>query len=162
MFCLCFLGNLWESAQISFFINSSIPELHSITAYLLLHLAKTGNHNTPPHPSMTPSPHLPLPDPLRSRWGHFLFQELTKSSVEQVDPYRNHPSRQDRAEITRQVGYQPNLSSMCSVSVGLGVPRWYQSRPGKTLWNKTGAKGSGFVSAVHFIHQTYWYLRLCR
>ena len=38
-------------------MHNPLPELQSMTAYLLPHLAKTGNHNPPPRPSVTPSPH---------------------------------------------------------------------------------------------------------
>lgn len=39
-----FFCNLWEMKK------NPIPELQSITAYQHSHLAKTGNHNTPPQP----------------------------------------------------------------------------------------------------------------
>lgn len=45
------LFGIFGSFLRSFFINSPIPELQSITAYLFPHLAKTGNHNTPPVPA---------------------------------------------------------------------------------------------------------------
>lgn len=53
---LLVFGNLWKSKQ-AFNCHkrgkNAIPELQSITTYLLPHLGKTGNHNTPPHPSNT-------------------------------------------------------------------------------------------------------------
>lgn len=61
MFCLFFFWNVGESAQITFCHAQSHSTVDEHNSYLLPHLAKTGNHNTPPHPSMTPSPSIPPP-----------------------------------------------------------------------------------------------------
>lgn len=145
MFWLLF-WNLRESVQNFFiFINNPIPELQSIAAYLLPHLAKTGNHNTPPHPSVTPAPHL-RPAPWSTEEQGLGLPRIYFHCWTSMAPWKPPVAagRGCNYKTSRLSSYFI-LRAQCLWGA-LWV--WALSEPHTGDSSKTGAEGTGSVSAV--------------